>query len=573
MLSPLAHGVELMRQRKYFAAREVIGPALNDAIPALLPFGYCLLGEAEVALHDDEAARRSYQLAIDLAGAAAAEGAAAVGIARCDARLGRHRSASRRLRSAVSRRAMGLPQHTAAAAALEAAEASVRAGDCAVAMRWLGAVLRCDSQRLALDARDRSNAAALLALLRVRSGDLDATSAGRALADCSGASLLGRCAARQLIPYHIGGRGEGGGASEATDGWDEERRFLERVALNACCLQSPAWAALDDKLGLHRALGRRLRGAPAPWWPPSFEMPRERQALMAFEEALGEEATEEAMDAEAQEAAEAVKAVSHPRWVLKSPRGYGGGGVRFLPRARDVPPSARGLVQQYVAPPLLLKSGRRATIRAYVIVLTSTHGTRAFLSRDGLVRFAVRQYDGRAEDAAQHLTNGAQAALTLGAAGGEAEGTRNEGNLDDGDFADENLEWLEDMLGGSTFARVTWPRVVNAAAMLVALAAEAEPSAPLWPHAALPRALPKILGLDFSLDAGGVPYLLELNRTPGLSPRGLADRATKHAVVDAAWSLWRGEVDAERDGEVDRPVELDQVDGRRLVELLPENAL
>ena len=96
--------------------------------------------------------------------------------------------------------------------------------------------------------------------------------------------------------------------------------------------------------------------------------------------------------------------------------------------------------------------------------------------------------------------------------------------------------------GGDTFARVTWPRVVDAAAALVALAAAEEPDVPLWPHGALPLAPPKILGLDFALAAGGVPHLLELNRTPGLSPRGSADSGVKRAVVDAAWSeaLWRG---------------------------------
>ena len=110
----------------------------------------------------------------------------------------------------------------------------MRAGDRNVAVRWLGAVLRCDSRRLALDERERSNAGALLTLLRLRSGDLDATVAGHALAECSGASLLGRFAARQL-PRRIGVRG-GRGASELTEGWDEEALFLERVALNACCL-------------------------------------------------------------------------------------------------------------------------------------------------------------------------------------------------------------------------------------------------------------------------------------------------------------------------------------------------
>ena len=505
--SLLANGVALMRERKFAAARDVLSPALTDAPPkyeSLLPLGYCLLGDAEVALHDDEAARRAYERAMDLAGEGAENGAAAVGAARCDARLGRHRAAAARLRRAVSRRAVGLAPSDAAAAAVEAAAASVRAGDCAVAVRWLGAVLKCDARRLALDERDRSNAGALLALLRLRSGDLDAAAAGRALAECSGNSLLARFAARQ-IPRRLGG-----GAPEAADDdfLDGESRFLERVALNACCLHSPAWAELDDKLGLHRALG----GARAPWWPPSFEVPRERAALEAADDATSD---------------------AGPRWVLKSARGYGGGSVRFLPTARDVPPAATGVVQQYVAPPLLLKGGRRATLRVYVVVL----GTRSFVSRDGLVRFAARVYDGRADDAAQHLTNGAQAALAATAAGDEGAPA--------GDFADEHLDWLEDALGSATFERITWPRVVDAATTVVALAAEQE-SEPLWPHAALPLALPKIIGLDFALAAGGVPYLLELNRTPGLAPRGPADSAAKHAVVEAAWSnaLWRGDEEA-----------------------------
>ena len=95
--SLLANGVALMRQRKFAAARDVLSPALSDAPPkfsALLPLGYCLLGDAEVALHDDEAARRAYERAVDLAGEGAANGAAAVGAARCDARLGRHRAAA-----------------------------------------------------------------------------------------------------------------------------------------------------------------------------------------------------------------------------------------------------------------------------------------------------------------------------------------------------------------------------------------------------------------------------------------------------------------------------------------------
>ena len=72
-------------------------------------------------------------------------------------------------------------------------------------------------------------------------------------------------------------------------------------------------------------------------------------------------------------------------------------------------------------------------------------------------------------------------------AGSEAEGTPGAA-----DFADEHLGWLEGALGGDTFSRVTWPRVVDAATTLVAVALEEERTPPLWPHAVLP--LPHLAG-------------------------------------------------------------------------------
>jgi hypothetical protein len=54
LASPLANGIALMRQRKFQSARDVLSPALIDAPSReAAALGYCLLGEAEVALHDD----------------------------------------------------------------------------------------------------------------------------------------------------------------------------------------------------------------------------------------------------------------------------------------------------------------------------------------------------------------------------------------------------------------------------------------------------------------------------------------------------------------------------------------
>jgi hypothetical protein len=48
--------------------------------------------------------------------------------------------------------------------------------------------------------------------------------------------------------------------------------------------------------------------------------------------------------------------------------------------------------------------------------------------------------------------------------------------------------------------------------------------------------IPKILGFDFMLDASGQPWLLEVNRFPGLEPRSAMDSAVKANVLYDAWS-------------------------------------
>ena len=47
--------------------------------------------------------------------------------------------------------------------------------------------------------------------------------------------------------------------------------------------------------------------------------------------------------------------------------------------------------------------------------------------------------------------------------------------------------------------------------------------------------IPKILGFDFMLDAFGNPWLLEVNRFPGLEPRSSMDAATKSNLIYDAW--------------------------------------
>ena len=179
-------------------------------------------------------------------------------------------------------------------------------------------------------------------------------------------------------------------------------------------------------------------------------------------------------------------------WVVKPRRGYGGAGVELYDSGKDVPPNAQGLAQRYVPSHL---EGRAWSLRAYLIVRADG----VYLSRIGVVRFAV---DGSI------ATNAARAVLAKGAP-------------DERDFA-----WARRRLPGIWDAR-TWPRVRDAARGVARLARRDD--APPW------RLPPKIVGLDFAVDAAGDAWLLEVNRTPGLVGRAEVDRAVKDAVVDAAW--------------------------------------
>lgn len=49
--------------------------------------------------------------------------------------------------------------------------------------------------------------------------------------------------------------------------------------------------------------------------------------------------------------------------------------------------------------------------------------------------------------------------------------------------------------------------------------------------------LPKIMGLDYIIDASLQPWLMEVNRFPGLEARGPTDYNVKTHVVADAWRL------------------------------------
>ncbi|CAE8617242.1 unnamed protein product [Polarella glacialis] len=193
-------------------------------------------------------------------------------------------------------------------------------------------------------------------------------------------------------------------------------------------------------------------------------------------------------------------------------------------------------MQQDVADCILLE-GRRFTLRVYLVVVEDecTPARCCYLSSNGLVYRALE---------GSEVTNCSQSALKLR---GSAQAA--------GAPPSPDLRWLEAQLaalpselgGGPLAVEVLWRRLRRLARLLATTAEVAlnEPMGELANSSVLaPLGIPKILGLDVILSRcspsgspGPWPWLLEVNRFPGLGLRSPSDACVKLPVVRDAWNL------------------------------------
>eukprot|EP00929_Paragymnodinium_shiwhaense_P000082 TRINITY_DN10022_c0_g1_i1.p1 TRINITY_DN10022_c0_g1~~TRINITY_DN10022_c0_g1_i1.p1 ORF type:complete len:758 (-),score=152.55 TRINITY_DN10022_c0_g1_i1:224-2497(-) len=93
-------------------------------------------------------------------------------------------------------------------------------------------------------------------------------------------------------------------------------------------------------------------------------------------------------------------------WILKPQNSSCGRGIALLRSLKEIPANQEGVVSQYVKNPLLIQ-GLKFDLRIYVLV-TSFDPLRAYIYREGLVRFASKPYSVKKKhlsDAFRHLTN------------------------------------------------------------------------------------------------------------------------------------------------------------------------
>lgn len=277
------------------------------------------------------------------------------------------------------------------------------------------------------------------------------------------------------------------------------KRILDRATdghmnLLMFCNQydSPQWDRVDNKASLKECLDvcRSIEpNATDQFAPPTFTMPHNYSELMRAHEAAGE---------------------SKPWWIAKRSSYFGGHGMRILLSPLDAPREEGWVVQRYISDPFLV-CDRKFDLRLSILI-TSVRPLRAYLYRDGLVRFAVSPYQLDAETANQlskHATNYArfsadaeratEANGILGASGGIWSLTK---------------LWTHLESRGHNAIEL-WARLESMGRQILHVCATNDLFARQSPRGAEYASPPKVLGFDVCLDRSLTPWLLEIERGPG----------------------------------------------------------
>ncbi len=227
-------------------------------------------------------------------------------------------------------------------------------------------------------------------------------------------------------------------------------------------------------------------------------------------------------------------------WMIKDRAGYGshGNNVATTTEVLSMYDSSRNtnvqdeskLCQRIVHPPMLL-NGRKFSLRVYGVyfpegdALTSkgkqTLSAEVYVSTEGLVKFASELYSDKASNDidSQYMTNSGR---------GDGRSSKQEDfHYLKNQFEASNKDYEELWRKVRTSIELVMNRYISKQ-HFVDEKIRASPNVSYL-------GIPKILGFDFMLDDKTNPWLLEVNRFPGLDPRTAFDSRVKHSVQFDAW--------------------------------------
>lgn len=273
--------------------------------------------------------------------------------------------------------------------------------------------------------------------------------------------------------------------------------YLELAAVNQSPMDDPLLIHLDDKVFLHDLLTQPTLADTdnVSFWPHGFILPRDASMLEKEYQGNGND------------------------WILKQRAGYGSHGNQIMSarQALERTNPEDYLCQRMVDPPLLLQD-RKFSMRIYVLYF----GEEAYLCKtDGLVKLASLPYQTQPAgvDDRMHMTNSG----------------REDGMLQ------FDLKFLErELLKAGHSYTALWNEIHQAVSSVLQAYKKLslqQTKAATFRKEVLDLGIPKILGLDFLVDADVHPQLIEVNRFPGLEARGDGDARVKQSVVHGAWTL------------------------------------
>lgn len=301
---------------------------------------------------------------------------------------------------------------------------------------------------------------------------------------------------------------------EHTGSLSFSNNIQEFAAINNHGFDDPCLVYLDDKILLHSIIVEDSLANVSGYYPQSFVIP---QDLDQFKDACRNDDN---------------------KWMLKDRSGYGSHGNQIVSAARVLkytPSDGPILCQRIINPPMLL-CGRKFTIRIYVVYFPKGNNLKAevYLSSAGLVKFASAEINGNGSLEDKYMTNS-----------GRGDGRRAmqydleylKRDLEESDPFGYSILWnkIENIVRRvmSRYTALRWEQsVIDKRDMIYR---DISFDIPINHDSPTLNCIPKILGFDFMMDEHQMPWLLEVNRFPGLEPRSLRDADVKATVVHDAW--------------------------------------
>jgi hypothetical protein len=289
--------------------------------------------------------------------------------------------------------------------------------------------------------------------------------------------------------------------------------FLRVASINNSPFDDPKLINLDDKVFLHKLLTQN-NASNFPFWPIGFVLPSESNRFIDF---ITKNSREEISD-------------KGNYWVKKSRAGYGSHGnslvtssdIQNMISSDDISMTGdEALYQKLVMPPFLI-DGRKFSMRVFVLSINdaANGGLTSYLSDIGLVKFASAKYTAAS-------INDDDSLMT------------NSGRTENGDVDQEDFEMLRRKLDhefGHGIYNNLWDSIETSVRDVINEFKQFDKGEDSY----VPFSdfnIPKILGFDFILNSTCSPFLLEVNRFPGLEARGEKDNYVKKRVIEEAWRV------------------------------------